>query len=194
MPSVSPMEACHGLFLLPVEARGNDIGIEEGNRLMDRLATRTRTIGLEEAREAFPGLREPTRLPDGFELFSAELEEKRDKDSHLGPYYPCRVTLKYTPKDSLNPWLEVEQPGCTRRGGIRPPAGGTELREFLEENMREVSIKGTPGHIEDWEGRDSLALFVFDFDGCLKVSRDPMFSDAVIVDIAELLESVRKTS
>ena len=64
----------------------------------------------------------------------------------------------------------------------------------MERAKREVTVKGMVGQILDWEGSDSLSLSLPGFDGCLQVSRDPMFSDAVIVAIAESMERVKEAS
>ena len=63
--------------------------------LMDsRLEGRTRIISIHEARNKFPSLQVPTRLPEGFGLSSVAIDEKRQENDRRAPYLPCSVTLK----------------------------------------------------------------------------------------------------
>ena len=87
-------------------------GLMQPHQLSDRLNGRRWTATLAEARAALPGLREPTRLPNGFELSTVEIQGSKDKDSPTAPYHPCRIALRYTPPDLPYPWIELQQPGC----------------------------------------------------------------------------------
>ncbi len=182
------MEVCLGYFLLPDEARAEIITFGEQADLVGRTVTRVRSISLEDARGTSSRLWEPGYLPEGFTLSNVEVEEKKDRNKVDGPYKPCRFSLTYSHLDSAFPWLEVEQPTCTLGGGVRPTEGETGSRQSIEDSQRDVEINGKSGHIVDWPGRDWVALQMFEFDGCVKASRAPIFGDSVLVSIAESLQ------
>ena len=191
---VPDSQVCH-TFFVPDEHRSFTLDMLELIDLMDsRLEGRTRIISINEARNKFPSLQVPTRLPEGFDLSSVIIDEKRPENDRRAPYLPCNVTLKYTPADSLSPWLEIQHPECSTRGGVDPPTDAAEYRKFVEEARREVTVNGALGHILDWPGRDSLSLRILDSYTCLKVSRDSMLSDEVIIAIVESLERVKEAS
>ena len=183
---VPDSQMCH-TFFVPDEHRSFTLDMLELIDMMDsRLEGRTRIISIHEARNKFPSLQVPTRLPEGFDLSSVIIDEKRQENDRRAPYLPCNVALKYTSADSPHLWIEIGHPQCSSGGDQGPTADAADWRE--------VTVSGKPATILDVEGSDSLSLSLPGFDGCLQVSRDPMFSDAVIVAIAESLEMVKEAS
>ena len=183
---VPDSQVCH-TFFVPDEHRSFTLDMLELIDLMDsRLEGRTRIISIHEARNKFPSLQVPTRLPEGFDLSSVIIDEKRQENDRRAPYLPCNVALKYTSADSPRPWIEIGHPQCSPEGEQSPTADASDWRE--------VTVSGKPATILDVEGRDSLSLHIFDSYTCLKVSRDSMFSDSEMIAIAESLERVKEAS
>ena len=183
---VPDSQMCH-TFFVPDEHRSFTLDMLELIDLMDsRLEGRTRIISIHEARNKFPSLQVPTRLPEGFDLSSVIIDEKRQENDRRAPYLPCSVSLKYTSADSPRPWIEIGHPQCSPEGEQSPTADASDWRE--------VTASGKPATILDVEGRDSLSLHIFDSYTCLKVSRDSMFSDSEMIAIAESLERVKEAS
>ena len=167
---VPDSQMCH-TFFVPDEHRSFTLDMLELIDLMDsRLEGRTRIISIHEARNKFPSLQVPTRLPEGFDLSSVIIDEKRQENDRRAPYLPCSVALKYTSADSPRPWIEIGHPQCSSGGDQGPTADAADWRE--------VTVSGKPATILDVEGRDSLSLHILDSYTCLKVSRDSMFSDS----------------
>ena len=179
-------QVCHTFFVSD-EHRSFTLDMLELIDLMDsRLEGRTRIISIHEARNKFPSLQVPTRLPEGFGLSSVAIDEKRQENDRRAPYLPCNVTLKYTPADSPRPWIEIGHPQCSPEGEQSPTADASDWRE--------VTVSGKPATILDVEGRDSVSLFAAENLTCVKVSRDANLTDAAIVAIAESLERVKEAS
>ena len=155
---------CH-TFFVPDEHRSFTLDMLELIDLMDsRLEGRTRIISIHEARNKFPSLQVPTRLPEGFDLSSVIIDEKRQENDRRAPYLPCSVALKYTSADSPRPWIEIGHPQCSSGGDQGPTADAADWRE--------VTVSGKPATILDVEGRDSVSLFAAENLTCVKVSRD----------------------
>ena len=183
---VPDSQMCH-TFFVPDEHRSFTLDMLELIDLMDsRLEGRTRIISIHEARNKFPSLQVPTRLPEGFDLSSVIIDEKRQENDRRAPYLPCNVALKYTSADSPHLWIEIGHPQCSPEGEQSPTADASDWRE--------VTVSGKPATILDVEGRDSLSLHILDSYTCLKVSRDSMFSDSEMIAIAESLERVKEAS
>ncbi len=183
---VPASQVCH-TFFVPDEHRSYALDVLEIRDMMDRgLEGRVRVITIHEARNKFPSLKEPSRLPEGFQLSSVIIDEKRGENDRHSPYLPCGVTLRYTPADSTHPWIEIGHPSCSPADDQDPVAKASDWRD--------VTVAGKPGTILDVEGRDSLSLHIFDSFVCLKVPRDSMFSDQAIIAIAESLERVKEPS
>ena len=183
---VPDSQVCH-TFFVPDEHRSFTLDMLELVDLMDSgLEGRTRIISIHEARNKFPSLKEPPRLPEGFGLSSVIIDEKRRENDRRAPYLPCSVTLKYTSADSPRQWIEIEHPQCSPEGEQSPTADASDWKG--------ITVSGKPATILDVEGRDSLSLHIFDSYTCLKVSRDSMFSDSEMIAIAESLERVNEAS
>ena len=170
-------------FFVPDEHRSYTIDMLELVDLMDSgLEGRTRVITIHEARNKFPSLKEPAQLPEGFELSSVIMDEKREENNRRSPYLPCSVSLKYTSGESPQPWIEIGHPQCSPEGEQSPTAQASDWRE--------VTVNGKPATILDVEERDSLSLHSFDSLVCVKATRASMLSSQTLIDIAESLERV----
>ena len=179
---VPASQVCH-TFFVPDEHRSYTLDILEIADMMDTgLEGRTRNITIHEARNKFPSLREPTRLPEGFRLASVVIDEKREANDRHSPHLPCGVTLRYAPEESSHPWIEIGHPRCTPVDDQGPVAQASDWRE--------ITVSGQLATILDVTGRDTLSLISFESLVCLKAPRDPMLSDQTLIDIAESLERV----
>ena len=175
-------QVCH-TFFVPDEHRSYTLDILEIADMMDNgLEGRSRNITIHEARNKFPSLKEPTRLPEGLKLSSIIVDEKRQANDRHSPYLPCGVTLRYAPEESSHPWIEIGHPRCTPVDDQGPTAQASDWRE--------ITVNGQPATILDVTGRDNLSLISFESLVCLKAPRDPMLSDQTLIDIAESLERV----
>ena len=185
---VPDSQMCH-TFFVPDEHRSFTLDMLELIDLMDsRLEGRTRIISIHEARNKFPSLQVPASLPEGFDLSSVIIDEKRQENDRRAPYLPCSVTLKYTSADSPRPWIEIGHPQCSIQEATKAPPRTHRIGERSQ-------LSGKPATILDVEGRDSLSLRILGSYTCLKVSRDSMFSDSrVMIAIAESLERVKEAS
>ena len=147
---VPDSQVCH-TFFVPDEHRNFTLDMLELIDLMDsRLEGRTRIISIHEASNKFPSLQVPASLPEGFDLSSVIIDEKRQENDRRAPYLPCNVALKYTSADSPRPWIEIGHPQCSSEGDQGPTADAADWRE--------VTVSGKPATILDVEGRDSLSL------------------------------------
>ena len=169
---VPDSQMCH-TFFVPDEHRSFTLDMLELIDLMDsRLEGRTRIISIHEARNEFPSLQVPTRLPEGFDLSSVIIDEKRQENDRRAPYLPCNVALKYTPADSPLLWIEIGHPQCSPEGEQSPSRG----RSGLERGHS----KREAGNYTGCE-RERLPISVHmlrESYTCLKVSRDSNFSDS----------------
>ena len=178
-------QVCHTLFV-PDEHRSYSLDVLAIADMMDTgLEQRTRVITIHEARNKFPSLKEPTGLPEGLELSSVIIDEKREANDRHSPYLPCSVTLSYTSTDSSYPWLEIGHPDCS-------PVEDDRIPTAQASDWRQVTANGQPATILDVAGRDTISLISFESLVCLKVPRVPTFNDQTLIDIAESLERMEE--